>query len=563
MKRIVSVWLPDWPITVWSRTAGRSSPPDGLPDAASDGSLLAPDQPFALVEKGPKGLTLSATNPAARRLGLAMGQAHADARAAVPGLVTLPAEPARDAEALRALALWAERYSPCVAVDPAPPGREGLLIDMTGGAHLFGGEAALIADMARRFREAAIPARLAMADTAGAAWALARFGPTAGKGGRRLAPAGQTRQAIAPLPVSALRLEEADVRLLTRFGLRRIGDLLALPRAGLARRFQGEAGLTLVRRLDQALGAEPEILEAVRRPPAWRVWRSFLEPVIDSAGVETVLNDLAPSLAEALERDGQGARRLALTGFRVDGRATTLAVALSLPSARPAHLAKVLKERGLEHLDLGFGIDALMLSAEIAEPLVSVQSDLDRRRDPAGQDGEQRLALAGLLDRLGARLGERAVYHLEGRQSWLPENSQARRPAGEGPPPPAAEAPDLPERPLLLLDPPEPVIALAGLPDGPPAHFTWRRVGHRVIRAQGPERLSAEWWRPSSRVRPDRPDRTRDYYRVEDGEGRRYWLYREGLYGREDHRDEPAEKAGDPPARTQFPPVWWMHGVFA
>jgi len=552
MKRIVSVWLPDWPITVWSRAAGRSSPPEGAP--------------FALVERGPRGLTLSALNPAARRLGLSRGQAHADARAMVPALISVPAEPERDLEALRSLALWAERYSPCVAMEPAEAssgsspgsGREGLLIDMTGGVHLFGGETALLTDMAGRLAAAALPARLALADTAGAAWALARFGRMA-----RIAPAGATRNAIAPLPVAALRLAREDVQLLSRLGLRTIGDLLALPRAGLARRFRGEAGLTLVRRLDQALGVEPEILAGVRPAPLWRVWRSFLEPVIDAAGVETVLGDLAPSLAEGLERDGQGARRLALTGFRTDGRTTALTVALSRPSAHPGHLARVLKERGLEHLDLGFGIDALMLSAETAEPLIQVQGDLDR----SSQDGaaDPRLALDGLLDRLGARLGEGQVHYLEGRESWMPERAQVRRPASEGPPQsdreptPGREAPGLPDRPLMLLDPPEAVTTVAELPDGPPVRFIWRRVAHHVVRSQGPERLSAEWWRP---LRRGLPPRTRDYYRVEDGEGRRYWLFREGLYGREDRMEQPPSDPGAEPQIVARPPTWWMHGVF-
>lgn len=528
-------------MTVWSRMAGRS--PSG-----------EADQPFALVEKGVRGLTLSAVNPAARRLGLSMGQAHADARAAVPGLVSHPARPDDDRQALRRLALWAERYSPCVAMDAASPGREGLLIDMTGGAHLFGGELALMTDIALRLKAAGIPARLAMADSAGAAWALARFGPP---GLRRIAPVGGTRAALAPLPVSALRLEEADVKLLSRLGLRTIGDLIALPRSGLARRFRGERGLTLVRRLDQALGAEPEILEPVRPPPAWRVWRTVLEPLIDVPGIETVLSDLALSLVELLERDGQGARRLALTGFRVDGGTTTLEVALSAPSARPVHLAKVLKERGLERLDLGFGVDALMLTAELAEPLVAVQSDIDRRRD-----SDQALAWSALLDRLGARLGESAVHHLQGRPSWMPERSQRRRPALKGPPTAVEAAPGLAERPLVLLDPPEPVEAsLTDLPDGAPRLFRWRRATHRVTRVQGPERLSVEWWRPA---RAPRPPRTRDYYRVEDSEGRRYWLYREGLYGREDRIAEPLPNAGGTATHeVPWDPQWWMHGVYA
>lgn len=509
------------------------------------------------MQSGARGLVLSATNPAARRLGLSMGQAHADARAAVPALISHPARPDEDREALRRLALWAERYSPCVAIDAATPplhsgGREGLLIDMTGGAHLFGGEVSLMNDLASRLKAANIPARLAMADTAGGAWALARFAPP---GARRIAPPGGTRAALAPLPVTALRLDEADVRLLSRLGLRTIGELVALPRSGLARRFRGEAGLTLVRRLDQALGAEPEILEPVRPPPVWRVWRTVLEPLIDVAGVETVLNDLAPSLAELLERDGHGARRLALTGFRVDGGTTTLSVALSAPSARSGHLAKVLKERGLEHLDLGFGVDALMLTAERAEPLNPVQSDIDR-----GRDEDADFALAALLDRLGARMGEASVFRLEGQGSWLPERSQVRRRADHGLPR-ANETPSLPDRPLLLLDPPEPVqVPIAAIPDGPPARFTWRRVAHRVVRAEGPERISPEWWRPLNKTRPAR---TRDYFRVEDGEGRRYWLFREGLYGREDQREVEPAKNETPAVMEEHPPGWWMHGVFA
>lgn len=508
------------------------------------------------MQSGPKGLTLAATNPAARRLGLSMGQAHADARAAVPELISHPARPDDDREALRLLALWAERYSPCVAMDVASAGREGLLIDMTGGAHLFGGETALMTDLAGRLKAAAIPARLALADTAGAAWALARFAP---RGARRIAPVGGVREALSALPVTALRLDEADVKLLSRLGLRTIGDLMALPRSGLARRFRGEQGLTLVRRLDQALGAEPEILEPVRPPPVWRVWRTVLEPLIDIAGIETVLNDLAPSLADLLERDGQGARRLALTGFRVDGGITRLDAALSAPSARPAHLAKVLKERGLERLDLGFGVDALMLTAEVAEPMTAEQSDIDR-----GRDSDQALAWSALLDRLGAKLGEGAVHHLQGRASWLPERSQLRRPALKGSPPVAEAALGLGERPLVLLDPPESVVAsLTDLPDGAPRLFTWRRATHRVTRVQGPERLSVEWWRP---VHAPRNPRTRDYYRVEDSEGRRYWLYREGLYGREDRiqehlsEDEGAETSTH---EVVWAPDWWLHGVYA
>jgi protein ImuB len=493
------------------------------------------DVPFALVERGARGLTLRALNPAARALGLYRGQGHADARAIVPHLAGAPAEPERDIEALRRLALWAERFSPCVAIDAAMPAQEGLLLDMTGGAHLFGGEAALLAELRRRLAQAAIPARAAIADTPAAAWALARFAP----GPEIIAPAGGAREAIAALPVEGLRLEPAALILLKRFGLRRIGDLYGLPRAGLARRFRGSAGLAVVERLDQALGAADEPLTPERPAPAYRAWTVFAEPVTHIEGVGFHLPDLAQALAGQLERDGRGARRLMLIGFRVDGRATAIEAGLSAPAAAPGHMLRLLREKGLERLDLGFGVDAVMLCALKAEPMTPRQGEMGEGREIAPPE-----ALAELIDRLRARLGEGAVRRPRVRESWIPERSEAWTPAGPAPPPGPAVFDDRP-RPILLFDPPEPVAALAELPDGAPARFTWRRVSRRVVKAQGPERLASEWWRPAP---PDRPARTRDYYRVEDEQGRRYWLFREGLYGRED-----ADRV----------PSWWLHGVFA
>ena len=475
-------------------------------------------------------------NAAGRRLGLRPGQSHADARAIVPDLTVAPAEPEAETRALKALALWFERFSPAVAIDAGPPGAEGLMLDMTGAAHLFGGEAALLGEIGRRLDDADIPASLALADTAGAAWALARHG-----GARRaIAPPGGARQALADLPVEALRIDAEAARLLARFGLRRIADLYALPRSGLARRFRGEAGLTLVRRLDQALGVEAEPLKTERSPSDYRVWQAFAEPLIVLESVEFALPALAQALAAQLERDGMGARTLALDAFRTDGRRVRLSAGLSAPSRAPAHLLRLLKEKGLEHLDLGFGADALMLSALAAEPLAARQNALPSG-DGAGVQIDPPEALAGLIDRLKAKLGEDAVRRPAAFESHLPERSE--RWLRAGPQAPGAPAPDPARpRPLLLLDPPEPVEAIAELPDAAPSRFVWRRAPHRVVKAQGPERLSPEWWRTGPA-----PARTRDYYAVEDEAGRRFWLYREGLYGRED-----ADAA----------PVWRMHGVF-
>ncbi len=476
-----------------------------------------------------------------------------------PGLVSAPAEPAEEARALHALALWFERFSPCVAIDAGPPGLEGLTLDMSGAAHLFGGEAALLEEIAARLKAAGIPASLSLADTPGAAWALARYGQ------ERIAEAGGARDALAPLPVQALRLDGDTVRLLNRLGLRHIGALYGLPRSGLARRFRGEEGLALVRRLDQALGVEAEPLKAVHPPPVYRVWQAFAEPLILAESVGHVLPGLAGSLTRQLERDGQGARILALDAFRTDGRRLRLEAGLSAPSCSPAHLTRLIKEKGLERLDLGFGADALMLCALKVEPLVARQAPLPSGspEDAAGAScPDMTEDLAALIDRLRAKLGEGAVRRPKPQESHLPERGELWLRAGPqaptSPPVPGPApriAPTRP-RPLLLFDPPEPVRAIAELPDAAPASFIWRRCAHRVVKAEGPERLSPEWWRPAL---PHHPDRTRDYYAVEDEAGRRFWLFREGLYGR---ADALGDKEHDASHDTSLAPTWRMHGVF-
>lgn len=520
-------------MSVRRRSLERAFAPASPPEPALD-----PRQPFALTLKNRRGaVVLHALNPAARAAGLRRGQSQADARAMLPHLVCQPADPAVDDRALEALAIWAERWSPSVAVDPSPDGLEGLFLDVTGAGHLFGGERALLARIRERLAEAGIAARAAAAPTPGAAWALARWSdpvePAPVVGQDRL------RDRLADLPLAALRLDAAALTQARRFGLKRIGDLYAMPRAGLARRFRGGGGVELVRRLDQALGYEGEALTPVRPPARYRAWQAFAEPLGDLAGVEARLPELAADLAAALERDGQGARSLALTGFRTDGETTSLAIRTGRPGRDRAVWLRLFREAGLGRLELGFGVDALMLAAEAVEPLVARQAPL---HDEA--EARQVEDLAALVDRLSARLGEDRVLVPEPVDSWIPERAERWRPALAGPPRRLEE--DSARRPILLFDPPEPVEAIAELPDGAPARFTWRRLSRRVIRADGPERLSPEWWRPTDRL----GGRTRDYYRVEDESGGRYWLFREGLYGR--------EYGGGEDERA---PSWWMHGV--
>lgn len=512
----------------------RARRPASPPDPALD-----PTHPFALILKDSRGAAiLHAFNPVARAAGLRRGQSQADARAMIPHLICKPADLEADARALTALAVWAERWSPSVSLDPSGGGLEGLFLDVSGATHLFGGEAALLAQIHARLAEAGARARVAMAPTPGAAWALARWSEAEGRA--PIATEETVRDRLAVLPVEALRLDSATLAQARRFGLKRIGDLYAMPRAGLARRFQDGAGVGLVKRLDQALGFVGEALTPVRPPPKYRAWQSWMEPVGDIEGVEARLTELTADLAAPLVRDGQGAKALTLTGFRSDGGTTSLSVRMGRPGREAGIWLRLFREAGLGRLELGFGLDALMLTADAVEPMTARQGVLESEAE-----AKQAESLAALIDRLSARLGEDRVLASERVDSWVPERAERWRPALGRPLMVPCRADG--RRPILLLDPPEPVEAMAELPDGAPMRFTWRRLSRRVTRADGPERLSPEWWRP----RPDdRQVRTRDYYRVEDEAGGRYWLFREGLYGR--------EYSGDPDERA---PSWWMHGV--
>jgi len=527
---------------------------------------------FALVTRGPRGLVLAALNPAARALGLRLGQAHADACALAPALKTEPVKPGQAEDALRRLALWAQRYGPLVALDQGFAGEgdylglEGLWIETTGVDHLFGGEAALLADLTTRLARAGAVAQVGLAGTPGAAWALARFA----RRSPAIAPPGAEESALARLPVEALRLSPAALQLLGRFGLRRIGDLYALPRAGLTRRFRGEAGMQVMQRLDQALGRLPEPLIGEVAPAAYFAHRVFAEPILHAEGVAQWGERLVHELCAKLEGEGLGARRIVLTGFRTDGRTTWFSAALGLASRDPDHLIRLLRERGWARLDMGFGLDALRLSAPTTERLALSQNSLSgldvhvaperarygppdhvrgRRKGGEGaKDPETHRAMVRLIDRLSARLGEAAVLRPVWRESWTPERAERLAPYTATPSRKAALETVAQHRPILLFTPPEPVEAVAELPDGAPARFTWRRVSRRVARASGPERLAPDWWRRAS---PDaQPAAVRDYYRLEDEDGGRYWVFREGLY------DAPGP---DPEPHL---PSWWMHGLF-
>ena len=496
---------------------------------------------------GRRGPVLWAVNREAGAQGLRPGMRLADARALHAGLVTARADPAADRQGLERLALWCNRFTPWCAVD----GEDGLLLDITGCAHLFGGEAAFMDEIAARVTGLGVESRLGLADTPGAAWALARFGPAE----TRIAAPGGAHTAIAGLPVEALRLAAEDAHLLRRLGLTTIGAVEGLPRASLARRFPcRERGSAVLARLDRALGRQAEPIVPMAPPPACLERLALPEPLIDRAGLDAALARLMPGLAASLERDGLGVRRLALWCYRVDGGVVRRAVATARATRDGDHLLRLFRET-LETVDPGFGIDLAALHAERVEPLAPTQLSL------AG-DKQRRGDVDLLVDRLLAKLGEGAVCRLEPVARHRPETAERAVTPGREPVPwlKASEAPatpQRPQRPFRLFDRPEPVEVMAEVPDGPPLLFIWRRVRRRVTRAAGPERIEPEWWTGAGAG--GRDEAVRDYYRIEDADGRRYWLYRAGLYG-----DGGGDGGGDTDASTGTgrAPRWYVHGLY-
>lgn len=522
------------------------------------------DQPLALVETGRHGVVITAVNARAAAEGIYAGQGLVDARAVLPELRSLPAETDQDAAALLALAQWCGRYGP----RRNRHGPDGLWIDVSGVAHLFGGEAQLLADLIRRLKGFGFSARAGLADTVGAAYALARFGIEDAHRPFVIAEPGSLDEALRPLPVEALRLAPETIATLKRLGLRRIGQLYDLPRASLVRRFQAftdprqratakrrpqvkkaddDKVAALMLRLDQARGLRAEPLPALGEPAQFGVRRSWPDPLISAEALDGEVKELALGLAQKLEKAGRGWRRVRLSLYRSDGTVAEAEVGTSVASRDVDHLMRLFGER-LMQIDAGFGVDVVCLDAIKVGVVASGQDPLglDRWAGAPEEDG-----LARLIDRLTNCLEGARVVTLAARESHVPEHAEERRPAFDFAQLRGDDGRRLPRhgartRPPLLLDPPEPIAVVAEVPDGPPARFLWRRVMHRVVRAAGPERIAPEWWREIGLADGQR-SRVRDYYRVEVAGGGCCWVFRAGLYGDED---------------STRPPAWFLHGLF-
>lgn len=473
---------------------------------------------------------LTAIDDAAERHGLSCGLTLAQARAMHPGIEVIAEDAEADDALLESIADWCLRYTPLIACD-AP---DGLLLDISGCAHLYGGEHELAADLGDRLEKTGFAYSLAIAGTIGAAWAAARYG----KAGCYIC--GEERNILTPLPLSALRLPAPSVASLARVGLKHIGDIFDLPRAPLTARF----GTEVLRQLDRALGNEHEPLTPRLPVAPYVADQRFAEPIAREEDVLAVAERLARRLRSALEKRGDGARRIELSLFRTDGAVRRIAAGTSRPLRNPAEIRALFVERLAalaDTFDPGFGFDMARLAVVVAEPAPPEQMGIG--------GGEDATELCRLVDRLSARLGARRVHRLVARDSHIPELAETALPAqavnrdtGWTAFRNYREQADLPPRPLRLLTRPEPIEAIAEVPDGPPLRFKWRRALHEVIAAEGPERIEGAWW--SEHGGP-----TRDYFRVEDKSGLRFWLFRAGLYRDLIHGGST--------------PTWFMHGTFA
>jgi protein ImuB len=483
------------------------------------------DLPLVIVEKIKGAMRLVALSRQAKRAGLVVGLTLADARARIPDLWVEEADPRADAALLDAIAEDCGRVTPVVMADAA----DGLMLDITGSEHLFGGETKLRLGLSHRLRRAGLHARTVIASAPDTARALARFGRTA------IVPPGGESAAVRSLPIAALGLPEKDRTAISRAGLKTIGALIDRPSQLFSARF-GEAMTLRLRRLQ---GAAPAPLTPRRAIPLLWAERRFADPIGRSEDIETTLADLVRETCARLSERREGGRAFEASFFRADGAVRYIVVETGRPLRDPAAVLRLFREKLealADPLDPGFGFDLIRLSLPATEALGTVQSGLDGR---AVEDD----AVADLADRLATRFGADRVLRFLMEDTHNPDRAARTVPASFNPMTsavwPAPEEGEPPLRPTQIFNPPHLIeIRLVEVPDGPPRRFSWRRKDYDVLHAEGPERIAPEWWRAPNAA-------TRDYYRIEDAEGRRFWLFRAGFYGGNEK------------------PAWYLHGVFA
>lgn len=487
-------------------------------DRLKASGAAAADAALVMVEKQRGALRIAALSPVAAELGLARGMSLADARAREPDLIAIPDDPIADRSWLERAADACDHYTPMVALDPP----DTILLDVTGCLHLFPGEAEMAADLRRTL--ARLDIRHAFADTPEAAWALARYATHTGI---------DEKTGVRCLPLAALRVDPTAEAALRRAGLKTVGDLADRPTAPLSARFG--SGVALM--LDRMLGRSDSRITPRRPLPALVVERRFAEPLAHIDAALAVIEELLAEAGKTMSEQGKGGRRFAVRFYRSDGVTSDLAVETGQPRRDPRVIMRLFRERIevlADPLDPGFGFDLIRLAVPVLEPLLPEQETFEKPIDCGD-------ALTPLIERLTARLGRERVSRFAPCNTHIPERAAHLLPACEagGTEWPALAPGEPPLRPQHLLDPPQPVEVIAEVPDGPPRRFRWKGTLHEIQCHEGPERIAGEWWRGGKRP-------TRDYYRVEDTAGRRFWLFRHGLY-----------------VQGRDIPRWYVHGLFA
>lgn len=474
------------------------------------------DQPIVLAAPEHGRMMIRAANAIAESNGIHSGMVVADSRAILPALQVLDDDEGLAARLLQAIALWCLRYTPVVAV--ALPDR--LTLDITGCAHLWGGEGPYLKDIITRLRIFGYDARAAIADTIGAACAVARYGRH-----KPLIEPGRQLEAILPLPVAALRLDTTILDRMYRLGLHQVQSIINIPRTALYRRF----GQPLLLRLDQALGQATEAIEPVRPPQSYQERLPSLEPIRTALGIEIALRRLLEALCRRLQCESKGLRSARLQCFRIDGKVQQIAIGTNRPSRAIEHLLRLFALK-IGHLEPDLGFELFLLEAPVVESL-SEEQELLWQMD----NGKSDIELAELIDRLSGKLGKHCIRRYLPQEHYWPERSI--RCAEWLQEQPATEWRIDRRRPVHLLPTPEPIEVTVPLPDYPPVTIIYRSVIYRIAKADGPERIEREWWLEAGELR--------DYYCLEDEEGVRYWVFRSGQYN------------------NGGKPQWFIHGFFA
>lgn len=470
--------------------------------------------PFVLASPDHGRMVITAANALAQAASISIGMAAADARAIIPPLIVLDDDPGLSARLLTGIAEWCIRYTPVAAIDPP----DGLILDITGCAHLWGGEMPYLNQIISRIKGFGYDVRAVMADTIGTAWAVTRFAQ------EPIINPGAQAAALLPLPPEALRLEAETSERLQKLGLHHIGDIINMPRSPLRRRF----GRHLIQRLDQALGVEEEAIKPVQPLVPYRERLPCLEPIVTATGIEMALQQLLDMLCTRLQQEQKGLREAVFKGYRVDGKIEKIVIGTNRGSHHAEHLFKLFEPK-LSTMEPALGIELFMLEAPKTEDLAALQKNLWE-----GACGLEDIRLSELIDRLANRIGPgRVNRYLPDARHW-PERS-IKPTASMHEKPAITWNLDRP-RPLQLLSKPEPIDVTAPVPDYPPMLFRYKGRLHKIVKADGPERIEREWWIEEGQHR--------DYYCVEDEEGARYWLFRSGHYE--------ADKSHQ----------WFMHGFF-